>query len=272
MNATNKSEHAAPAAKGDKARKTERHSRSRIVDIRRWTANLLSLRVERPEGFRFTPGHYVRLGFENRDGGLLWRPFSMVNGQDAAELEFVMVLVPDGEFSQCLRTISKGAEILVERYSLGFLTLDQLAPGKDLWMIASGSGVGPFVSMLRSTSHCDRFEDVILAHSVRHAAELVYRDELLSLVDDDRLRGRFHYLQVVTREDVPGTLRARLPSLIQEGTLQQAAGIELHVGHSRAMVCGNPEMCKDVRALLTRLGFRSGRRNVPGQMAFEKYW
>lgn len=250
----------------------ERHSLSRVIEIRHWTANVLSLRVGRPEGFRFTPGHYARLGLADKDGTLLWRPFSMVNGQNEDVLEFVMVLVPDGEFSQCLRKLSQGSEILVEIRSLGFLTLDQLAPGKDLWLLASGTGIGPFISMLRSPSHCDQFDDVVLVHSVRHADELTYRDELRSIEDGARLRGRFHYLQVVTRDDVPGTLRARVPILMQEGRLQQAVGVDLHVDHSRAMVCGNPDMCKDVRASLTRLGFQAGRRNVPGQMAFEKYW
>jgi ferredoxin/flavodoxin---NADP+ reductase len=272
MNATNESELAALSAMGDQAQNAERHSLSRVIDIRRWTANVFSLRLDRPEGFRFTPGHYARLGLADKDGTLLWRPFSMVNGRDEAVLEFVMVLVPDGVFSQCLRTLSRGSEILVEHRSLGFLTLDQLASGKDLWMIASGTGIGPFVSMLRSPAHCDQFEDVVLVHSVRHADELTYQDELRSIVAGTRLRGRFHYLQAVTRDDVPGTLRARVPALIQEGSLQQAAGVDLNVDHSRAMVCGNPDMCKDVRASLTRLGFQPGRRNVPGQMAFEKYW
>lgn len=260
---------------GSLASTTPRWTRSRVVAIRRWTGNLLSFNIERPPDFRFTPGHYARLGLGNDSEGIEWRPFSIVSATDADWLEFLAVLVPAGAFSDRLAHARAGDAIGIEKAAYGFLTVNQMAPGRDLWLLASGTGLGPFVAILRDESVWQAFDRIVLAHSVRYPAELAYRDEIERLGDkaaDSGLRARLRYLPVVTRESCPGALSARIPQLIEEGHLEMAAGAELNHEHARVMVCGNPELVKTLRALLGAKGFQVSRRGMPGQMAFEKYW
>lgn len=248
-----------------------------VLSIRYWTPTLLSIRTTRYRGFRFTPGHYARVGIE-RDNGTVWRPYSVVSASYDAYLEFLAVLVPGGEFSLALSALRVGDPILVEKPSYGFLTLDQLAPGRDLWLLASGSGLGPFVSILREPGAAgawERFEHVILVHSVRRADELAYREELGALSGDELLArhpARFSYVPIVTREPGATPLSARIPQLLADGRLVSAVGTQLSVENSRLMVCGNPEMARELRALLGERGFATNRRGTLGQMAFEKYW
>jgi ferredoxin/flavodoxin---NADP+ reductase len=259
----------------------------RVVSIRRWTPTLLTFRITRPYAFRFTPGLYARLGLRAA-GEPVWRAFSMVSAPGEPALEFFATLVPGGAFSSQLDRIDTGDEALVEKSTYGFLTLGQLAPGRDLWLVASGTGLGPFVSILRDAQAWREFDDIVVVHSVRQANELAYRDELLAMAGaapgahpaGDSQPGapspprqpRLHYLPVVTREPLDGALAARVPALLEDGRLERAAAITLDVARSRVMVCGNPDMAADMRRLLTARGFRTSRRGVPGQMAFEKYW
>jgi ferredoxin/flavodoxin---NADP+ reductase len=252
-----------------------RFTEQRVVAIRRWTPALLSFRITRDPAFRFTAGHYARLGLGAAGTETIWRPFSMASASDDAQLEFFAVLVPQGPFSALLARLAEGDAILVERSAFGFLTLSQLAAGRDLWLVASGTGLGPYVSMLREDDAWQRFENLVVVHGVRHAAELAYRDEILALGDaHGSLPGHaaLRYLPVVTREPAAGALPARIPQLLEDGRLEAAAGLAIDAESSRAMVCGNPDMAAAMRGLLTARGFRTARRGVPGQMAFENYW
>lgn len=252
----------------------------RITAIRQWTPTLLSFRTTRFRAFRFTPGHYARLGLDagldagsEADAGeaLIWRPYSMVSAATDEYLEFLAVLVSDGAFSQRLAALRVGDPVRVDKAAFGFLTVDQLAPGRDLWMLASGTGLGPFISILRDPAVWRRFERLILAHGVRRAGELAYRDEIEALAANAG-GAQLVYLPVVTREAGATPLSGRIPQLLATGALEAAAGATLSVEHSRLMVCGNPEMARELRQQLGALGFSTTRRGVPGQMAFEKYW
>lgn len=248
---------------------SQRWTTESAIQIRHWSPRLLSFSVTRPAAFRFTPGHYARIGLSKPDGDIVWRPLSMVSSAGADHLEFVVVLVPGGEFSTLLAEIGPGAMVHVDKSCFGFLTVDQLAAGNDLWLLASGTGVGPFVSILRDESAGRAFSRITLVHSVRQAEELVYKEFLTELAEN---RAGFSYIPVVTRPPFGGIFAERIPALIQQGTLEQALGLTLDHERSRIMVCGNPELARDLRALLSDRGFQSGRRGVPGQMAFEKYW
>ena len=246
----------------------------RVLSIRRWTPTLLSIRLTRFKGFRFTPGHYARLGLEG-EGGTVWRPFSVVSAAYDEHLEFLAVLVPGGAFSGRLETLAVGETVLVEKASYGFLTLAQLAPGRDLWLLASGSGLGPFVSILREPQVWQDFERLIVVHSVRRAAELAYRADIMSLPNEDIFAGaraKLRHVPVVTREPDAAPLADRIPQLLADGRLEDQAGVPLCREDSRVMVCGNPDMARELRGQLTALGFQTSRRNAPGQMAFENYW
>lgn len=257
-----------PTATGTKWRE------ERVLDYRYWTPRLVSFRITRDPGFRFVPGRYARLGLVGADGEVIWRPFSMVSGAQDDFLEFLAVLVEGGQFSPLLAALKAGDPVLIEKAEFGFLTLDQLAPGDNLWMFASGSGLGPFLSILREPAPWRTFRHLVLVHSVRYLDDLAYRadiEEIRDTVAGIEGNADLRYVPVVTRES-GGTLSARIPQLIEDGRLESAADIKLDVATSRAMVCGNPDLTQEMRKLLAVRGFATSRRGVPGQMAFEKYW
>lgn len=250
-------------------------STQRVLQVHQWAPTMLSWRCTRDERFRFTPGHYARLGVESDAGEIVWRPFSMVSAAADDGLEFLAVLVPGGAFSKVLASLSVGDALHCERASFGFLTVDQLAAGRQLWMLASGSGLGPFVSILRDPAVWSRFERLFVVHSVRHASELAYRAEICALADENAAvagKARLVYLPVVTREPGATALSARIPQLLTDGRLEEALETPLTVEASRLMICGNPEMALELRRMLGARGFAAGRRGIAGQMAFEKYW
>ena len=241
----------------------------RVLARQDWSPALCSVTVSRGADFNFSAGQYTRLGLTQTDGSVVWRPFSMVSAPDAPHLEFFARLVPDGAFSCYLQSLAVGDEILVERLCYGFLTLEQFATGHDLWLISSGTGLGPFISILRAAHLWDVFKRVIVVHSVSYAHELAYCDELLALCAQEP---RLTYLPVVTREALPEALSTRIPLLLTSGALEEASAQPLTLEGSRIMVCGNPELTAEVRRVLTLRGFQPNRRATPGQLAFEKYW
>ena len=252
----------------------EKWTTERVLAIHCWTPTLLSFRTTRYRGFRFTPGHYTRLGLGAGDQ-LVWRPFSLASAAYDDFLEFIAVLVPGGAFSEPLRQLRVGDTLRVDKASYGFLTVDQLARGKDLWLLASGTGLGPFLSILRDPAVWQNHERLIVAHSVRHSSELAWRDEIADIRKGElfaEAKATLNYLPVVTREPGASTLAERIPLLLADGRLEQAAACPLLVATSRVLVCGNPEMTRELRQWLAARGFATNRRGVPGQMAFEKYW
>lgn len=256
--------------------------------IKTWVpGKLFSFRITRDRGFRFAPGQFARLGVRRSDPGaadgsgttIVWRAYSIVSAPYDEHLEFFSIVVPGGEFTSQLDTLDIGDEILVDRTSFGFLTTAAFPTGKDLWMLSSGTGLAPFMSVLFDLQVWEDYERLILVHSVRCAEELAYRDtieglrsheffgELLQAQPD-----KLVYLPSITRETVAGTLDARITTLIESGRLEQAAGLDLDPERSRVMLCGNPEMVTDLRKLLSARGFATTRRGKPGNLAVENYW
>ncbi|WP_374500025.1 ferredoxin--NADP reductase [Zoogloea sp.] len=245
-----------------------------LTHLRRWTPRLFSFRMTRPAHFHFRPGQFARLGLDGEDGQTFWRPYSMVSTPDDPELEFLSIVVPGGAFTSRLETLRVGDTIRFNTLSFGFLTTDTFDSGTTLWMLATGTGLAPFVSLLRDPATWRQFPRLVLVHGVRHGAELAYRDELLRLVDEAPVPGggSLRYLSAVTRESVSGALSARIPTLLASGDLQQAAGWPLDREVSRIMICGNPDMVQDTRSWLTAQGFRPHRRKEPGQFLVELGW
>lgn len=241
-----------------------------LRSITRWTPALWSLRIGRPDDFRFQPGHYAKLGLPAGVEHAVWRPYSIVSAPDDPLLEFLIVLIPGGAFSDRLAAIGPGQNVMLESAVFGFFLEPQLAAGDTLWMLSTGTGLGPYVSLLRTPGALDRYRRVVLVHSVRLAAELAYRDELESCVAASG--GRLRYLPVVTREPGASPMSGRLPQLIADGTLQRHADATLDPASSRVMVCGNPDFNIDMRRLLNERGFQPCRRGMRGTMLFEKYW
>ena len=253
---------------------------------------LFSLKVSRDPAFHFVPGQFARLGLSIGAADILtpneWRAYSMVSHPSEDALEFFSVVVPDGKFSPTLAALAPGDTLWINKTVFGFLTLDQFADGDDLWLVSTGTGLSAYISMLREASTWQRFKRIVVLHGVRHAGELAYRDELLHLQNQHSTLGErtdkaaLVYLPVTSQEPLkpelspaitPQHLSAnRLTTLLARGELEERTGVTLDPERSRIMLCGNPAMVTDMRALLAERGFAAGRRGVAGNLAVENYW
>lgn len=253
----------------------DKFTRQTITALQRHTPKLFSLRCTRDAAFRFRAGQFARLGVRTASGCVVWRAYSMVSAPHDDYLEFFSIQVPDGQFSSQLARLQVGDELLVERQAYGFLTLDRFSDGRDLWLLASGTGIAPFLSILQEPEVWQRFAQVRLLYSVRHAEEQVYRALLDALPGRDYLgirAGQWQYLVTLTGEQQDGCLHGRLPGLLATGELERAAGLALQPEHSRLMVCGNPQMIEDTRESLRQRGLQLALTRRPGQVAVENYW
>lgn len=261
----------------------DKYTTQRITWIRRWTDHLFSFRVTRDRAYRFLPGQFARLGVFRDDGPKgarhVWRAYSIVSADYDEYLEFYSIVVPDGDFTTRLAALREGDEIFVEKANYGFLTQDRFVDGRDLWLLSSGTGIAPFISILYDLNAWEQYERLIVVHSVREAAELAYRDTIEGLrtheVFGEELVAspdKLVYVPIVTRERVAGALHARIPALLANGALESAAGVRLDPLRSRFMICGNPDMVDDIRLHLTNAGYQVSRRGAPAHMAVENYW
>ncbi|MEW6176439.1 MAG: ferredoxin--NADP reductase [Pseudomonadota bacterium] len=253
----------------------EKFTRQRLLEVQTLTPNLFTLRTSRDPGFRFTAGQFARLGVRKPSGCIVWRAYSMVSAPHDEFLDFFSIVVPDGEFTSELSRLKVGDELLVDKQAFGFLTLDRFPDGHDLWLLATGTGIAPFLSILQDFEAWQRFERIILVYSVREARELAYQQLIAELPQRDYLEGlgtKLLYLPVVTRERVPGALHGRITTLIENGELERAADLQLTPEHSRIMLCGNPQMIEDTRAVLKARDLNLAMTRRPGQVAVENYW
>lgn len=254
---------------------TEKYTAERITEVRAWTPSLFSFKTTRHRGFRFVAGQFARLGVRNESGAIVWRAYSIVSAPYDEHLEFYSIVVPGGAFTTRLAGLKAGDDILVEKMNYGYLTTDRFQAGRDLWMLATGTGLAPFISILYDFPTWEQYDNLILVHSVRRRSELAYEETIRSFDGHELFHdapAKLHYIQVVTREDVPGALSARVTTLIESGELEHAAGVPLNHERSRIMICGNPEMVEDTRSLLLARGFSLSRRGQPGHLALENLW
>jgi ferredoxin--NADP+ reductase len=255
---------------------SDKYTIEKITDVRPWTDSLFSFRTTRDRGYRFVPGQFARLGVKSRDAeDIVWRAYSIASAAHDEHLEFFSVVVPNGAFTSRLSKLREGDEIFVERKSYGFLTTDRFEAGRDLWMLATGTGLAPFISILHDFETWEKYENLVLVQSVRTQPELAYED-LIRGFEGSEYYGEYahklRYVRIVTREPVPGTLRDRVTKLLASGVLEENVGVRLDHDRSRIMLCGNPEMVEDSRKLLIEKGYRLSRRGDPGHLAVENYW
>jgi ferredoxin--NADP+ reductase len=253
----------------------EKYTSETLLWMHRWAPRLFSFRLSRSSQFRFTAGQFARLGLAvEPEGELIWRPYSVVSASAAPHLEFFSVEVPGGQFSEQLARMPIGSEVLVERSPYGFLTTERFSSGRDLWMIATGTGLAPFICMLYEDQIWADYANLVLIHSVREANELAYRAEFERIAKargPDRAEA-LHYVPIVTREHVDGVFHDRIPTLIENGALEARLGLSLDPEPARVLLCGNPDMVTSVRAQLSARGFVPPRRGQPGTLAVENYW
>lgn len=246
---------------------------SRVLTVRHWTDRLFSFTTTREASLRFLAGQFVMIGLEV-DRRPLMRAYSIASSPYAAALEFLSIKVPDGPLTSRLQHIEPGSRVLVGRKPTGTLLVQNLTPGRTLYLLGSGTGLAPFMSIVRDPQTYARFESVVLVHGCRVAAELAYDDVLRQELPHDEFIGemvsaQLHYYPTVTRE--PFVHQGRIPALIESGRLGHDLGMPpLDPDVDRCMVCGSPAMLADTRALLERLGFGEGSVSRPGQYVVER--
>lgn len=239
----------------------------RVTANTHWTESLFSLKVQ-TEPFDFTAGQFVRLALDTPQGKVQ-RAYSLLNSPGSAEQEFLISTVADGTLSPLLQQLQAGDTVQLSQPPSGFFILDEVPDGNNLWLISTGTGIGPYLSMLGTDRLWQRFSSVILVHSVRFAAELAYQSLIRQF--QRRYGAQLHYQAVVTREAYAGALQQRIPDLISSGILQGCCGQSLDAD-SQVMLCGNPQMINDTKAVLELLGLKKNLRRDPGQVTVEQYW
>jgi len=241
-----------------------------VITRRVWTHQLFSLRLAGPCP-RFEAGQFAKLALD-LDGERVGRAFSFVNPPDQAASEFFGVIVPQGRLSPALATLAPGERVYLAGAASGFLVLSEIPESATLWMLATGTGIAPFLSILQAGEVWRRHAGVVLVHAVRAASDLVYQDLIAALAAQSG--GRLRYLAMVSREPVTGAgrLAGRIPASILDGRLERAAGLALAPADSQVMLCGNPDMVTDVTAALVTRGLRKHRRRAPGHISAERFW
>ncbi|RKF17513.1 ferredoxin--NADP reductase [Alginatibacterium sediminis] len=234
-----------------------------------WTNNLFSLHID-AEIDPFQAGQFIKLALKGQDGQWVRRAYSLVNAPSQAGAEVLVIEIPDGGLSPFLGDLNVGDEVFVTQQAAGFMTIAEIPkPSKSLWMLSTGTAIGPFISMLEQERDLDRFEDIVLVHAVRSAPELVYQQQIE--VIKQRYGSRFRLCTIVSREIHDGSLRGRIPALLQSGELETKLGLERQTD-SFFYLCGNPEMVRDTKLCLEGLGYTKHLRRKPGQYASENYW
>lgn len=261
----------------------DKYTTETITWIERVSDHLFRFRTTRFRGFRFVPGQFARLGVFRDDGAAgpryVWRAYSIASATYDDHLEFYSIVVPGGEFTTRLAQLKVGDTLLVEKANYGFLTGDRFEGGRDLWLLASGTGIAPFMAVLYDPDTWQRYEKIVVVHSVREVHELAYREDIAALRTHPIFGecfqadpARLSYVPIVTRAQVPGMLNVRMTTAIADGSLETRAGLKLDHERARIMICGNPEMVEDVRKALRARGYTTARRGKPGNIAVENYW
>ena len=250
----------------------EKFSVEKVLSVHRWTPTLFSFTMTRPAHFKFTAGQFARIGLKVGDE-LVVRAYSVVSSPFDEALEFFSIVVPDGAFTSNLQHLKVGDELYLEKIPYGYLTLaryQQPLP-HDLWLLATGTGLAPFLSMLQDFDTWSKYQKINLVYSVRTAAELAYVDRIQEIAETfGEGHIGFKFISIITR-DPSAQLHDRLPVLIENGELEEVAGIELSPATSHVMLCGNPEMVDDTKDALKRRGLTMNRRGE-GNIAVENYW
>jgi len=244
-----------------------------VTSVHHWTETLFSFTTTRSRSFRFRNGQFSMIGLPV-DGKPLLRAYSIASPNFADELEFFSIKVPDGPLTSRLLHIAPGDKIIVGQKATGTLLLDNLLPGKRLYMLGTGTGLAPFLSLIRDPETYEHFEKVVLVHGTREVAELAYADMIESElpVDEflgDYVREKLVYYPTVTRE--PFRNRGRITDLIEHNTLTDDIGLPaLNSDEDRVMVCGNQGLNTDIATILKARGFSEGNSGQPGSYVVER--
>lgn len=247
-------------------------TRGRVIERIDWSDKLFSLRIV-TDLAPFIPGQFIKLS-QVRDDKRVARAYSLVNSPDKAYAEVLAVAVEDGQLSPQLQNLAIGDEIDVTQTATGFMTLDEIPKGelqgRHLWFLATGTAVGPFLSMLDTDEPWQRFDKIVLVYGVREAKDLAYLDKLRAY--EQQYPNQFILCLSVTREPFEGALQCRIPDGLSSGEIERKVGLTLCAADSQVMICGNPGMINGAQAALIDKGLAKNLRRAPGQITVEKYW
>jgi ferredoxin/flavodoxin---NADP+ reductase len=245
-----------------------------VTWVQHWTASLFSFRTTRDPALRFASGQFVMVGLEKEDGKPLVRAYSIASPSWHDELEFYSIKVPDGPLTSRLQKIQVGDQVLIGRKPTGTLVLDGLRPGKRLYMLGTGTGLAPWLSLARDPDVYERFDEVIVTHTVREVADLNYRELLSGALAEDEILGeligpKLRYYPTVTRE--PFHTEGRITDLIASGQLFRDLGVpSFDQAVDRVMLCGGPSVLADLKQQLLDLGYEEGSIANPGDFVLER--
>ena len=246
----------------------------KVLSVTHWTDRLFHFEVERPASFRFRSGEFVMIGLLNEKGKPLLRAYSIAAPFWSEVLAFYSIKVQDGPLTSRLQHIQAGEYIIMTKKPVGTLVLDALLPGKRLYMIATGTGIAPFASLIRDPEVYEQYDEVILTHTCREAAELAYGAALVEETKEDELIGemaqeKLRYYPTTTREKSPKI--GRITDLIKSGELSQDLAVpDLNPETDRVMICGSMGLNNDVKAIIEEKGFEEGANSKPGTYVLEK--
>ncbi len=240
-----------------------------VLSLDAWTERLFSLRV-RAEYPTFVAGQFARLGLTDAAGVLVDRPYSLVNPPGPGPLEFYFIALPQGALTPRLEALRAGEAVYLAPKPSGLFTLESVPPGETLWCLATGTGLGPFLSMLATAEPWRRFAKVVLVHGVREARELTYPERIEGFAAAHP--GALAYVPMVSRATHAGALAGRIPQAIADGRLEERAGVALHPASAQVLLCGNPDMLRDTTAVLEARGLKRNKKKAPGQITVESYW
>ncbi len=246
---------------------------SRVLSVHHWTDRLFSFTATRDPSFRFRNGEFTMIGIKVNEKPLL-RAYSVVSPNYEENLEFFSIKVPDGPLTSRLQHLQVGDPIIVGRKATGTLVLDNLKDGRTLYLVGTGTGLAPFLSIIRDPETYERFEKVVLIHGCREVAELAYGELITEQLPNheflgEDVRAKLIYYPTVTRE--PFRNRGRVTDLIETGKLFSDIGLPmLDAASDRVMLCGSPQMMTDLRAMLETRGFEEGNHGEAGDFVLEK--
>jgi ferredoxin--NADP+ reductase len=246
----------------------------KVLSVHHWNDTLFSFKTTRDPGLRFENGQFVMIGLQV-DGKPLMRAYSIASPNYEEHLEFFSIKVPNGPLTSRLQHLEVGQDVLVSRKPTGTLVLDDLKPGKNLYLFSTGTGLAPFMSVIQDPEAYERYEKIVLIHGVRYVSELAYEDFITRELPQneffgEEVRNKLIYYPTVTRE--PYRNQGRLTDLIESGKLFEDIGLPpLDPAVDRGMICGSPQMLEDTSALLDRRGFQiSPRIGEPGDYVIER--
>lgn len=240
--------------------------KGKIVEVKWWNEKLFSLLVD-ANIEPYQAGQFTKLSLEI-DGKRIARAYSFVNAPHTHRHEFLLTKVEQGQLTLPLALLEQGAPIDIASTASGYFTLDEVPAANTLLMLATGTAIGPFLSILLQGEVWQKYTQVCLVHGVRYQSDLVYQEQIKQF----QAVAKFSYLPVVSREHITGAFHGRITELIETKAITKLLPVKLNPQQTQVMICGNPDMVKETSSLLLGLGFSRNRRREPGQITVEQYW